>query len=117
MKIYEQMTLGDLIAALEAAGDTEVRGLGVEIESYRGFYERNSIEAAPDAVQIARELAGVYADQIGKAIYGYKGGNYFVSEGENVYLAGYGDTGPAICGLVPAADGVLEPLLVEVSLW
>ena len=116
MNAYEQMTLGDLIEALNALGDAKVRGLGGDIHSDRGFYERNAV--APTMTEhAARDLAATYQKQVGKEIHGWKGGEYYVKERENVYVAEYGDTGPAVCGLIPGADGVYEPLLVRVSSW
>jgi len=117
MEIYEQLTLGALIDALDELGDDYVRGLGREIDSYRGYYERNTIEPDPDEVNRARVLAEIYRKQIGKYIQGYKGGDYRVSTDENVYCAPYGATGPAICGFIRTDDGVYEPLLVHVFPW
>lgn len=118
IKAYETLTLGQLIAALKALPeDAVVLGLGTEIHSYRGYYERNAIE--PDLPNHeARYLADQYQRQIGQPIYGYKGGEWRISDSENVYLASYGDTGPNICGLVPSGEPhVWEPLLVEVNEW
>jgi len=113
---YNTLTLGQLIEKLrELPPDAGVRGLGAEVDSYRGYYERNAIEPSGETI-FAHDLADRYADQIGKPIHGYKGGDYEVSSGENVYLADYGRTGPNICGLI-LNGRVYEPLLVEVNEW
>ncbi len=83
MKTYNQMTLGELIEALDRLGDAKVRGLGEDIHSDRGFYERNAVD--PDGSEIvARDLAHKYRSQIGKPIYGWKGGDYYVNARENM---------------------------------
>ena len=42
---YARMTLNDLVEALEALPENAgVSGLGDELDSYRGYYERTAIE-------------------------------------------------------------------------
>lgn len=114
---YETLTLGELIDELKRLGSATVRGLGLEIDSYRGYYERNAIEPEPDTILPAATLAREYSNQIGKEITGYKGGDYNVSTRENVYLARYGATGPNIAGFVPDENGDYVPVVVDVNEW
>lgn len=114
---YRTFTLGDLIDELNGLGVATVKGLGLEIDSYRGYYERNAIEPSPGVILPAATLAREYENQIGKEITGYKGGDYYVSANENVYLAGYGDTGPNIAGFVKDEDGDYVPVVVRVNEW
>lgn len=116
MKSYEALTLGGLIDALTALGDADVRGLDGCISSYRGYYERNATEPCA-FIHSASALADWYRKEIGKDIYGWKGGDYTVSPDELVYYAGSGDCGPNIIGLERAEDGVWEPVLLGGNVW
>lgn len=115
LKTYKPLTLGELIERLDSLGAAEVRGLDGMVRSYRGYYERNATEPC-DWVRAASVLAENYSEAIGSPITGYKGGDYTVNEDELIYYAGYGDTGPQICGLEIAADGIYQPVLVE-EVW
>lgn len=112
MKVYESLSLGQLIGKLVELGDADVRGLNGEVDSYRGYYERNATPPY-DGTHAAKAIAMLYLDEVGKEITGYKGGDYTVRAGEQIYYAGWGDCGPAICGLQKCEDGVYEPVLVN----
>lgn len=114
MKTYRKMTLGDLIAALEALPkESMVRGFDPEIDSYRGHYERNALAPEPTYRNQAHVVARNLREQIGKPTEGYKGGDYSVQAGQGVYLADYGDTGPCFAGLEEVEPGLYEPVLVD----
>ena len=118
MKTYKTLTLGELIPELREIGSGKVRGLGAVIISYRGYYKRNAI-LKDDFECTGTELADAYERQIGKPIQGWKGGDYEVSSGENVYLVDSAwDIGPNVCGLIASTgEGCFEPVLVEVNDW
>lgn len=118
---YSMMSLGMLLAALKLHGDQPVRGLGKRIFSYRGYYER--MDLAPsfesgdwEGTYLASDLVKAYESQLGGTMTGYKGGDFTIREDEAVYCAGYGNTGPAIVGLVER-DGVVMPVLCECEWW
>lgn len=117
MTTYRVLTLRDLIDKLRALPQgAMVNGMGWQIDSYRGYYERNAVEPGEFAVPpFATELASSYENQIGKPIEGYKGGDYTVSDDELVYLAGDGDTGPAIIGFENVYLNTWRPVLLAES--
>lgn len=108
MSELSPLTLAQLITSLKQLGDAPVTGLGDEISSYRGYYERNAVTAGYD--RPASELVAAYESQIGKPIRGYKGGDFTVSENEYVYVSGYGECGPAIVGIFLGSDGKYHPV-------
>jgi hypothetical protein len=116
MKVYEPMSLGELIARLEELGDALVRGLDGSVHSYRGYYERNCTEPSSDTLTGA-SLAKAYRGEIGKEITGWKGGDFYVSADELIYYADTGNTGPAICALEAEPDGVYEVVAVVENFW
>ena len=113
MKKYTKMTLGDLITALrELPEGAKVRGFGPSIHSYRGYYERNALE--PETFEMdAERTADILSAQEGTLIHGWKGGEYYVSLTEGIYLADLGDVGPIFAGLEATEDGVYEPILLD----
>ena len=112
MKQYKTLTLGEVIAELRALPEAaQVTDLDGDLHSYRGFYERSA--TAPDTMNwTAAALANHLEGQIGDPIYGWKGGEYAVSENEPLHVAPHGATGPAICGFEPVGDGVYEPVVI-----
>lgn len=110
---YHPLTLAELIDDLRALGDAEVEGLGLELDSYRGYYERSAVEPDPTSRR-ASDLADSYVEQLGKATEGYKGGDFFIDRDKLVYLAHHGFTGPNIIGLSKPRHGtVYEPIVCE----
>lgn len=110
-KTYKRHTLGELIEALRALpANAMVHGLDLDVDSYRGYYDRNAIAPGPSVN--AHDLADTYTKQIGNLTHGYKGGEYSVKADELVYYASYGDTGPSIIGLEASDDGFYRPVLL-----
>lgn len=104
-KIYKRMTLRELINALRALPEGAiVTGFDTDIESYRGYYERNAVEPDEGTIIPASLAAYELESQIGNSITGYKGGDYVISADELVYYASYGKTGPSIIGLESDGD-------------
>lgn len=112
MKTYEALTLSQFIELLDTLGDAPVKGFDGSIHSYRGHYERNATAPATYTMKAA-DLADTYRGQIGKDIFGWKGGDYTVNARELIYYAGHGDTGPAIAGLERNEAGIYEPVGVQ----
>lgn len=88
----EGMTLGEMITALEQAGDgTLVRGLTAP-HSYRGYYDRLALEPSRGPMTVA-EVLGQARWALGRTFLGYKGGEYTMGESTLVHVASYGCTG------------------------
>ena len=114
MKIYRELDLREVIERLRGLPeDARVQGLDGILHSDRGWYDR-SATAPSTEVWDAHTLATVLEDQIGKEIYGWKGGEYYVDAFKPVYVAEYGTTGPAIGGFeYDPVDDLWEPVGVE----
>ncbi|UDL16038.1 hypothetical protein QEH42_gp180 [Microbacterium phage Pumpernickel] len=111
--VYRAKRLSELIVVLEALGDELVSGLEPVIQSYRGYYDRPSIEpSSPTMTYQASHLAKVYTDYIGKTMYGYKGGEYEIKADSWVHLATWGSTGHYILGLQKTSEGIYIPVLL-----
>lgn len=98
----EQMTLGKLIAALEAlpAGAT-VQYIG-EPHSYRGYYCDLAFELGTGQ-RLAADLLNECVGAMGKVFEGYKGGDFVMGAQTPVWIAEYGCCGDKIMQL--NADG------------
>lgn len=89
------MTLGDLIAFLEAVPPETVVPLGFHCpHSYRGYYCDLAFEPAKN-VTVGAMLADARS-ALGATFEGYKGGDYEMSADTDVWLANYGDCGESI---------------------
>nr|USU32854.1 hypothetical protein NG677_03920 [Methylobacterium sp. OTU13CASTA1] len=105
------MTLGKLIAALEAAPqDAVVRldsgGFPADPHSYRGYYEDLSFKPAegesPTVAAFLTTCRGVH----GQTLTGYKGGDFLMGDDAVLWVAGYGQSsGLAMTG-ASVNDGV-----------
>lgn len=85
-----QMTLGELIEALEAMPEgAQVANLR-NPHSYRGYYEDLAFELS-EGLRPAEELLAECQAAMGKAFHGYKGGEYVMGERTPVWVSGYGD--------------------------
>jgi hypothetical protein len=102
------LTLGDAVQHLESMDSlTPVEfddGLLPSIEegvrSYRGYYSDLAIDSeAFGAPVTAGELAIMLRSAIGETFYGYKGGEYIMTESTPLWRASYGCCGLAITGL------------------
>ena len=100
-----QMTLGQLIAALEAtpSGD-EVENL-CELHSYRGYYSDLAFERG-EGSRPASDLLAECREAMGRTFEGYKGGDYMMGENTPLWVADYGCCGNRIMALNP--DGKFE---------
>lgn len=100
-----QMTLGKLIAALEAMPEgAEVANLR-DAHSYRGYYSDLAFEQN-DGMRPATELLAECKAAMGRVFCGYKGGDFVMGELTPVWLAYYGCCGLKLMAL--HAGGEIE---------
>lgn len=101
-----QMTLGKLIAVLEAMPtDADVTGLDAP-HSYRGYYSDLAFEPIAGTVKSGNLLALCKAS-MGQVFEGYKGGDYVMGALTPVWVANYGDCGRKLMALNPV-NGQIE---------
>jgi hypothetical protein len=99
-----QMTLGELIGALERLpSETLVQGL-THAHSYRGYYSDLAFEPQGTSVSAGDLLAQCRA-AMGRVFEGYKGGDYVMGETTPIWIADYGTTCGARKILDLNADG------------
>ena len=100
-----QMTLGKMIAALEAMPpDTEIDGL-CSPHSYRGYYCDLAFESSAEKMKAADAVAMCKA-AMGQVFTGYKGGDFVMGALTPVWLANSGESGKKIIAI--KQDGSLE---------
>jgi|SRR5882762_2841858 len=117
----EQLTLGGLIAGLEAIGDREKHvqfdfeyAFPTKLASWRGIYEHLALGFSfpyqdkweePTVTGLLQRLNGA----IGGKFEGYKGGTYRMSESTPVWVANPGNVGNTV--LSGVLDGELSVIL------
>lgn len=100
-----QMTLGKLIAALEAMpANADIAGL-TGPHSYRGYYSDLAFEPTEGTVK-AGDLLAACKGAMGQVFEGYKGGDYVMGSLTPVWVSYYGTTGKKLMAL--NADGSIE---------
>ncbi len=102
MKTSPQLTLGKLIAKLEAIEDKSKPVIFDEIyhpsdiDSWRGSYCELALAYAKEHESMALSTADFLARIIpiaGATLYGYKGGEFLMTEDTPVWVANYGESG------------------------
>lgn len=94
----EQLTLGELIAALKPLDkDKAVRFDFVHfkphgIHSYRGYYEQIALGYGHDHITVA-QLLELCSGALGKTFEGYKGGEFVMHSGTPVWVANHNESG------------------------
>lgn len=109
------LKLGDLIAFLEewpnkddpvwvkdVAGN--VSGIEPSFDSYRGYYEDLALNPGDSSVSV-KNLLREARWCVGKTFHGYKGGNFTMNEYTPLWIADYGNTGPAALFIEADDDG------------
>ena len=100
-----QLTLGTLIAALEAMpADAQVANLR-DPDSYRGYYSDLYFERH-DGTRPAAELLAECKAAMGQVFTGYKGGDFVMGAMTPLWVASYGCCGPKLMAV--HAGGELE---------
>ena len=87
------LTLGGIIEKLEPHKDS---GLTVPLcgpDSYRGYYSDLAFDRGETPIA---EFVGLCKSAVGTTFEGYKGGYFIMSEDTPLWVAGYGDWGPAL---------------------
>jgi hypothetical protein len=98
-----QLTLGDLIAALEAMpSDAQVANLDNE-HSYRGYYSDFALEQCAGQRPAADLLASCRA-AMGQVFKGYKGGDFVMDALTPVWVANYGCCGLKLLAIHAGGD-------------
>lgn len=93
-----QMTLGKLIAELEAMpADMKVANLR-DPDSYRGYYSDLYFELQ-DGTRTASELLAVCKAAMGQVFTGYKGGDFVMGALTPIWIASYGCCGDKLMAL------------------
>lgn len=95
MEYYSVLTLGNLLDWVTAQPADTVIHLDPNLSSYRGYYEHVSFG---EGETTAGRLTEAIKDKLGGSMYGYKGGHFPIHRGCLVFLAEYGETGPALIG-------------------
>lgn len=96
-----QLTLGELIAKLEAMPATTPVGL-VDPHSYRGYYRDLAFKPGESTAGAVLEAARA---ALGATFQGYKGGDFVMGESTPMWVAPYGCCGLKLMGINP--DGSL----------
>lgn len=100
-----QMTLGKLIAALEAMpAGTEVPNL-LGAHSYRGYYDDLAFRHR-EGTRVAAALLADCKAAMGQVFQGYKGGDFVMGALTPVWTAEYGGCGLKLMAI--HADGTIE---------
>lgn len=99
-----QMTLGDLIAALEAMPHgAEVANLQ-RPHSYRGYYSDLAFELG-DGLRSAKDLLTQCKAAMGTVFVGYKGGDYVMGKITPIWISEYGSTsGTKLMAIRPGGE-------------
>ena len=95
-----QMTLGKLIAALEAMPAETVIPSLCSPHSYRGYYSDLAFERG-DQECTAGKLLQRCRGAMGREFTGYKGGDYLMGENTPVWVAHYGCCGLKLMAIRP----------------
>lgn len=95
-----QMTLGELIQALESLpADAKIQGVNSP-HSYRGYYSDLAFEPM-EGMATAADLLKDCRGSMGVVFTGYKGGEYMMGQNTPVWIAEYGCCGLKIMGINP----------------
>ena len=100
-----QLTLGALIAALEAMpADAQVANLS-DMDSYRGYYSDLYFERH-DGTRPAAELLAECKAAMGQVFTGYKGGDYVMGALTPLWISHYGTASGTKLMAVHAGGGI-----------
>lgn len=98
-----QMTLGQIIEALEKMpGDAKVANIH-GAQSYRGYYDDLAFEQG-EGTRPAADLLAECKSAMGKVFEGYKGGRYVMGGLTPVWIADYGCSGVKLIALRAGGD-------------
>lgn len=109
-KVWTLRTLVDTLTSLD--NEAMVFGVDLSVSSYRGYYDRVGFEPANIKVN-AHVWATYLKDVIGRTMVGYKGGLYQITDDKPIYIAPWGETGPAIIGMYRDENGTYQFITLE----
>ena len=94
------VTLGELIEKLRQADPEALIGLH-NPHSYRGYYTDLALEPTKAPIKVW-QLLNQLTDVLDTELTGYKGGEFLMTYDTPLWVAHYGDTGPAMVDFDPA---------------
>ena len=105
------LTLGDAIAALDAAEDGlpvefDCGGSPQDVSSYRGYYDDLALEPGAQSTPVIKLRQRLH-QALGETFHGYKGGEYVMDAGTPLWCAGWGRCGRAVTGIDARGDRVI----------
>ena len=104
------LTLGAFIEQLEAMWADSVVPV-TNPHSYRGYYTDLAFEPGESTVSALLEQS---KEVLNTCLTGYKGGEFMMGPDTPLWVADYGDTGPALMG-ISEKDGVVRLETVDVD--
>lgn len=98
-----QMTLGKLIASLEAMPEGSLVANLTYPHSYRGYYSDLAFELGA-GTRLASDLLNDCKNSMGRVFEGYKGGDYVMGELTPMWVADYGCGGRKLMAIHAGGD-------------
>lgn len=99
----KQLTLGKLIAALEAMPPDAMVANLYGLHSYRGYYSDLSFRQG-DGVRPVLDLLDDCRAAMGQVFEGYKGGDFMMGANTPLWVADWGDCGPKLMAVHEGGD-------------
>lgn len=90
-------------------------GYPYEFMSYRGFYDRLGLDVSTDVPTTVGRFMELCKAQANKSYYGYKGGEFVMTEDTRIHIAPYGTTTDFIIVGVLEADFEVLLFVAEVD--
>lgn len=103
----QNMSLGELIAALNGAPDDYNLRLDsgdtpVDVDSYRGYYSDLAIKSEVKAEQTVGGFRKILEEAVGKTFEGYKGGEFVMAKHTPMWVSPWDSaSGRAVTGVEP----------------
>jgi hypothetical protein len=111
----DPMTLGELIARLEACAPSKVVRFPfcsvspADVGSYRGYYDQLAVEWTDESVMTVADFLTLLRNAVGATFEGYKGGEYRMTRDTPVWVANYGRSDGT--GITGVHEGEFDVLL------
>lgn len=99
------MNIKELIEALEPHIEYNIHNVSREFCSYRGYYKHLAVAESVGRNMSVVSFQNLLANQIGMTYQGYKGGDYTMHEGTELFVSTYGRTGKWVVGIEVDEDG------------
>lgn len=111
--IYDTMSLGDMIDALELADrdayiEFDFCGANpTKVDSYRGYYDHLAIGWEERGVTKVRDVLDDLREAVGKTFEGYKGGDYRMDRDTPVWVSNYGRCDSTVIDRIEDREGIV----------